>query len=161
VTHFVLKTRGRHNTLKLEARVTIVTLPSFHPDDARPHARSHSSTESDGKENYLVLQIENPTRCHRVSKLYFIFIWSSTCFGRHTAHHQQPKTVIVASDFAYEEGCRTCSCWTLSGSVRTRGCLCSFRLLMMGGVSPETYWASFKYEINFWYTAASCWIFFL
>jgi len=37
------------------------------------------------------------------------------------------------------EGCRTYSCWTLSGSVRvrqpstvlckTRGCLCSFRLL--------------------------------
>jgi hypothetical protein len=30
------------------------------------------------------------------------------------------------------EGCRVCSCWTLSGSVS------SFRLLMMGGVSPET-----------------------
>jgi hypothetical protein len=56
------------------------------------------------------------------------------------------------------ESCRTCSCWTLSGSVRvrqpstvlckTRGCLCSFRLLMMGGVSPETCWASFKIRNN-------------
>jgi hypothetical protein len=27
---------------------------------------------------------------------------------------------------------------------KTRGCLCSFRLLMMGGVSHETSWASFK-----------------
>jgi hypothetical protein len=27
---------------------------------------------------------------------------------------------------------------------KTRGCLCSFRLLMMGSVSPETCWASFK-----------------
>ena len=26
-----------------------------------------------------------------VSKFYFKFIWSSTCFGRHTAHHQEPK----------------------------------------------------------------------
>ena len=28
----------------------------------------------------------------------------------------------------------------------------------MGGVSPETCWASYKYEIKFWYTVASCWI---
>jgi len=44
---------------------------------------------------------------------------------------------------------------------KTRGCQCSFRLLMMGGVSPETCWASYKYEIiKFWYTVASGWIFF-
>jgi hypothetical protein len=70
-----------------------------------------------------------------------------------TAHHQEPKIAQAASGFAYVEGCRTCSCWTLSGSIdtlpdnvqqpstvlcKTRGCLCSFRLLMMGGVSPET-----------------------
>jgi len=29
----------------------------------------------------------------------------------------------------------------------TTGCQCSFRLLMMGGVSPETCWASHKYGI--------------
>jgi len=34
---------------------------------------------------------KNPTRCNNVLKFYYsIFIWSSTCFGRHTAHHQQP-----------------------------------------------------------------------
>jgi len=54
--------------------------------------------------------------------------------------------------------------WTLSGTVcawqrpptirtknlpriKTRGCQCSFRLLMMGGVSPETCWASYNYGI--------------
>jgi len=43
---------------------------------------------------------------------------------------------------------------------KTRGCQCSFRLLMMGCVSPETCWASYKYGIiKFWYTLASCWIF--
>ena len=31
---------------------------------------------------------------------------------------------------------------------------------MMGGVSPETCWASYKYEIKFWYTVESCWIFY-
>jgi hypothetical protein len=43
---------------------------------------------------------------------------------------------------------------------KTRGCQRSFRLLMMGGVLPETCWASYKYEImKFWYIVASCWIF--
>jgi hypothetical protein len=47
---------------------------------------------------------------------YFIIIWSSTCFGRHTAHNQEPKTALAASGFAYVVGCWTCSCWTLTAS---------------------------------------------
>jgi len=43
---------------------------------------------------------------------------------------------------------------------KTRGCLRSFRLPMMGGVSPKTCWASFKYGIKFWYNVAPCWVFF-
>ena len=43
---------------------------------------------------------------------------------------------------------------------KARGCQCGFRLLMMGGVSPKTCWASYKYGIiKFWYIVASCWIF--
>ena len=43
---------------------------------------------------------------------------------------------------------------------KTRGFQCSFRLLMMEGVSPETCWASYKYGmIKFWYIFTSCWIF--
>jgi len=119
---------------------------------------------------YSVIRIENPTRCHSVSKFYFIFVWSSTCFGRHTAHHQDPKTSLATSGFAYVEGCWTCSCWPLLRPAttrpttlhicKTRGCYCSFRILMMGGVSPETCWASYKYETKFWYSVASCWIFY-
>jgi len=45
------------------------------------------------------------------------FKLSSTCFGRHTTHHQEPKTAQAASGFAYLEDCRGCSCWTLSRSV--------------------------------------------
>ena len=61
---------------------------------------------------------KNPTRSNNVSKCYYsIFIWSSICFGRHTAHHQEPKTPLAASGFSYVEGCWTCSWWTLSGTL--------------------------------------------
>jgi hypothetical protein len=32
---------------------------------------------------------------------------------------------------------------------------------MMGGLLPETCWASYKYEIIFWYTVASSWVFYV
>jgi len=56
------------------------------------------------KKKNLPFYIRNPTRCNSVSKFYFIFIWSWTCFKRHTAHHQEPKTALAASGFAYVEG---------------------------------------------------------
>jgi len=136
---------------------------------------------------------KNPTRCSNVSKFHYsLFIWSSTYFGRHTAHHQEPKSALAASGFSYVEGWWTCSWWTLSVTLflvagreiggrcqaqcdwqrppttcpttfhvwKTRGCQCSFRLLMMGDVSLETCWASYKYGIiKVWYIVASCWIF--
>jgi hypothetical protein len=47
---------------------------------------------------------ENPKRCKNVSTIYYsIFIWSSTCFGRHTAHHQEPKTSLAATGFFTRE----------------------------------------------------------
>jgi len=42
-----------------------------------------------------------------------LFAHSSSYFGRHTDHHQEPKTALVASGFAYVEDCWTFSCWTL------------------------------------------------
>ena len=60
----------------------------------------------------------NPTRCNSASKFYyFLFIWSWTSFGRHIAHHQEPKIALAASGFSYVEGCWTCIWWTLSGTV--------------------------------------------
>jgi len=90
--------------------------------------------------------------------LLFHIYMKLTCFGRHTAHHQEPKTALAASGLAYMEGCWMCGCWMLTSVQqlhvkttfhiwKTRGCQCSFRLLMMGGVSPETRWASCKYRI--------------
>ena len=52
----------------------------------------------------IIVQFINkdPTRCNSVSKFYYsIFIWSSTCFGRHTAQHQEPKTALAASRFLH------------------------------------------------------------
>jgi hypothetical protein len=46
-------------------------------------------------------------QCIRI--LLFLIIWSSICFGRHTAHHQELKTALAASGFSYVEGCWTCS----------------------------------------------------
>jgi len=44
---------------------------------------------------------KNPTRCNNISTFYYsILIWSSTCFGWHTAHHQEPKTALAASGFS-------------------------------------------------------------
>ena len=119
-----------------------------------------------------ILTVKNTTRCNSVSKFIVPYLkWSSTCFGRHTANHQEPKTALAASSFAYVEGWWTCGWWTLSGSAvvghpttfhvcKTRGYFCSFSLLIMGGVSPETCWASFQIRSNkFWYTVASCWVF--
>jgi len=49
--------------------------------------------------------------------LLFQFLWSSTCFGRHAAHHQEPKTALAATGFSYVEGCWACSWWTLSSTL--------------------------------------------
>jgi len=57
---------------------------------------------------------------HFIKIYYSILTWSSTCFGRHTAHHQESKTALAASGFAYVEDCWRCGCWTLSGSVWER-----------------------------------------
>jgi hypothetical protein len=53
---------------------------------------------------------ENPNKMQQFIKvlLFLNFKWSSTCFGWHTAHHEEPKTAHAASGFAYVEGCRTC-----------------------------------------------------
>jgi hypothetical protein len=63
-----------------------------------------------GSVHHSIIRIENPKRCHSVSKFYFIFIWSSTYFGRHTAYHQESKTALAASGFACVDVCWTCSC---------------------------------------------------
>jgi hypothetical protein len=67
----------------------------------------------------VILIVKNPTRCNSVSKtLLFLVLNEAQHVSGDTAHHQESKTAQAASGFAYVEGCRTFSCWTLSGSVR-------------------------------------------
>jgi hypothetical protein len=41
----------------------------------------------------------------RIFRVYYsTFICGSTCFGRHTAHHQENTTAPAASGFAYVVG---------------------------------------------------------
>jgi len=104
---------------------------------------------------------KNPTRYKNISKFYYsIFIWRSTCFGLHTTHHQEPKTALAASGFFIRGrlfgrviGGHCQGQCAVPDNVhqlhhqlyklhvqttfhvwKTRGCQCSFRLLMMGGV---------------------------
>jgi hypothetical protein len=110
------------------------------PSAGKADAKEIRITWCCGFVHHSIIDMENPTRCHSASKFYFIFIWSLTCFGRQTAHHEAPKTTIAASVFACVEGCWTCGYWALSGSVcqrpatthlttfhvcKTRGCQCS------------------------------------
>jgi len=61
----------------------------------------------------FVIRKEKSNKIEKCIKLFYysLFIWSSTCFRRHTTHHQEPKT-----GFLYVEVCWTCSSWTLSGT---------------------------------------------
>ena len=45
---------------------------------------------------------------HCIKIYYSVFKRGPTCFGRHIAHHQELKTALAASGFAYVRGC-----WTL------------------------------------------------
>ena len=70
-----------------------------------------------GSVHHSTIHTKKSNKMQQFIKIYYsIFIWSSTCFGRYTAHHQEPKTALAASGFAYMEGCWTCGCWTLSSN---------------------------------------------
>jgi len=40
------------------------------------------------------------------------YLYEAQRISGDTAHHQEPKTALAASGFAYVEGCWTCGCWT-------------------------------------------------
>jgi len=78
------------------------------------------------RENKLVLLSEKPNKMQQCIKILLFLILNAY------ATWQRPTTARPTTFHA----------------CKTRGCLCSFRLLMMGGVSPETCWASFKIRNN-------------
>jgi len=70
------------------------------------------------KMSYDLIHTEITNKMQQFIKIYYsMFIWSSTCFGRHTARHQELKTALAAYGFAYVRGCPT-----TSHVCKTRGC---------------------------------------
>jgi hypothetical protein len=64
---------------------------------------------------------KNPNKMQQQINFFYysIFIWSSTFFGRHSAHHQEPKTALAASGFSYMEGCLHVTSGTLCLTTST------------------------------------------
>jgi len=115
-----------------------------------PLTQVHYKSDVRGSVHHSTIHTEIANKMQQCIKIYYsMFIWSSTCFGQHTAHHQQLETALATSGFAYVKGCWTL--WLLDADSvqqpqrpttfhvrKTGGCQRSFELLMMGGVSPET-----------------------
>jgi hypothetical protein len=100
-----------------------------------------------GSVRHSTIHTEKSNKMQHCIKIYYsIFMWSSTCFGQHTAHNQEPKTALAASGL-YMLSVSSNHTSNILPCIQTRGCQCSFRFLIMGGVSPETCWASHKYGI--------------
>jgi hypothetical protein len=71
--------------------------------------RSTNAFDVCGSVHYSIIHTEIANKMQQCIKIYYsMFVWSSACFGRHTAHHQELKTALAASGFAYVKGC-----WTL------------------------------------------------
>jgi hypothetical protein len=85
-----------------------------------------------------------PTRCNSVSNFIIPYLYE--------AQHVSGDTRLIIRSLKLQwrslvfhntvEGCLGVSKQPSTVLWKTRGCQCSFRLLMMGGVSPETCWAS-------------------
>ena len=59
-----------------------------------------------GSVHHRIIHTEIANKMQQCIKIYYsMFTGSSTCFGRHTAHHQELKTALAASGFAYMKGC--------------------------------------------------------
>jgi hypothetical protein len=86
--------------------------------------------------------IERTKKCNRVVEYIIpMFLNCSTCFGRHTAHHQE---------LSHRSGRQPKTC------VKPEAAIAVFKILMMGGLSPETCWTVKKNNNNnFYYTVVS------
>jgi len=105
-----------------------------------------------GSVHHSIIHTERANKMQQFIKIYYsIFIWSSTCFGRNTAHHQELKTALAASGFAYVKGC-----WTLrllnadssNGVTITRCCRYICLRSWCWVMAPPKYVEQFPDKIN-------------
>jgi hypothetical protein len=93
-----------------------------------------------------------------------MFLNCSTCFGRHTAHHQELKKYNCSLWFYIRFWLPVVAAMAEPSQrqpktyVKPEAAITVFELLMMGGMSPC--WAIKKHWNNkFYYTVTSCWFF--
>jgi len=93
-------------------------------------------------------------QCIRI--YYSMFIWSSTCFERHTAHHQELKNCTSSPwfyirvrllDVEVDADSVQLNVQQPQTYVKPGASSAVLELLMMSGVSLETCWASYKHRI--------------
>jgi hypothetical protein len=67
----------------------------------RLHAELEYWLDVRGSMHHSIIHKEKSNKMQQCIKslLFYIYIWSSICFGWHTAHHQEPKTALAASVF--------------------------------------------------------------
>jgi hypothetical protein len=110
------------------------------------------------------IQINHQPDARVFQFIFLTFIYSSTCFRRSPAHHQELITAVAASAFTFVSWWQSCcvrgrasrpagpTTKTARLSPRYKGksrdCYCSYELLMMGGRTPETCWAVNKRQDN-------------
>jgi hypothetical protein len=177
----------RHSLQTLLCRSKFSTLTSHKvrmPPKRTPWRRNNTYQHMETYFKYWAFVMEEPlqtvTFVHKFvkkvqqdAKMYQNFIISYLYEAQHVSDDTPPiirslKLHWQSVVFHTWKVVWTCSWWALSGTYcafhvwKTRGCQCSFRLLIMGGVWPETCWSSYKYGIiKFWYIVASCWNFFM
>ena len=75
-------------------------------------------------------------------KIYYsIFTWNSTCFGRHTAHHQEPKTALAASGLHM---------WKVVGRVVAGRCQAEPDSLQQPHIQQPSTYANQRLLVQFW-----------
>jgi hypothetical protein len=89
-----------------------------------------------------------------------LFLNCSTCFGRHTTHHQELKNCNCSLWFYTRFGLPIAAGRQPKTYVKPEAAITVFELLMICGVSHETCWGIKKHwNYKFYYTVASCWFF--
>jgi hypothetical protein len=73
-----------------------------------------------GSMHHSRIHTEKSNKMQQCIRIYYsMFIWSSTCFRRHNAHHQEPKTVLAALVLHMWKVGRW-DCWTASSNLNVQ-----------------------------------------
>jgi len=109
--------------------------------------------------HHRTIQINHQPDATIFQFIILTFIYSSTCFGRSPAHHQELndcssilwfylRIVVIAVLCSWSAGPRTQHGYHHGTKVKPEAATAVIELLMMGGRTPETCWAVNKRQDN-------------